>query len=43
MNLNPFERLDKKIIVINNIQERIYNLEKHVEYERGYKESQKEK
>jgi len=37
------ERLDKKIIVINNIQERIYDLEKHVEYERGYKESQKEK
>jgi hypothetical protein len=37
------ERLDKKIIVITNIEERIYSIEKHIEYEKGYKESQKEK
>ena len=37
------ERLDKKIVVINDIEDRIYILEMHVEYEKGYKESQKEK
>jgi len=37
------ERLDKKILVIDNLEQRIYVLEKNVEYERGYKESQKEK
>ena len=37
------ERLDKKIVVINNIEDRIYSIEKHIEYEKGYKESQKEK
>ena len=37
------ERLDKKIIVINDIEDRIYILEMHVEYEKGYKDSQKEK
>ena len=44
MELNTVhERLDKKIIVITNIEERIYSIEKHIEYEKGYKESQKEK
>lgn len=37
------ERLDKKILVISNIEDRIYSLEKHAEYEKGYKDSQKEK
>ncbi len=37
------DRLDKKINVINDIEDRIYSLEMHVEYEKGYKDSQKEK
>mgnify|MGYP006970489926 FL=1 len=37
------ERLDKKIIVINNIEDRIYVLEMHDEYEKGYKDSQNNK
>jgi hypothetical protein len=37
------ERLDKKIIVINDIEDRIYVLEMHDEYEKGYKDSQKNK
>ena len=37
------ERLDKKIIVIKNLEERIYIIEKHIEYEKGYKSSQREK
>jgi hypothetical protein len=35
------ERLDKKIIVINDIEDRIYVLEMHDEYEKGYKDSQR--
>lgn len=37
------QRLDKKIIVINDLEQRIYIIEKHIEYERGYKDSKKEK
>jgi hypothetical protein len=37
------ERLDKKIIVINDIEDRIYVLELHDEYEKGYKDSQNNK
>jgi hypothetical protein len=37
------ERLDKKIIVINDIEDRIYALEMHDEYEKGYKDSQNNK
>jgi hypothetical protein len=37
------DRLDKKIIVINHMEERIYFLEKNVEYQRGYKEAKQEK
>jgi hypothetical protein len=37
------DRLDKKITLINNMEERIYFLEKNVEYQRGYKEAKKEK
>lgn len=37
------ERLDKKIIVINDIEDRIYILEMHDEYEKGYKDSQNNK
>jgi hypothetical protein len=37
------ERLDKKIIVINDIEDRIYVLEMHDEYEKGYKDSQNNK
>ena len=33
------ERLDKKIVVINKLEDRILNLEKHLEYERGYIEA----
>ena len=37
------ERLDKKIVVIEDLEERIYVMEKHIEYEKGYKDSQREK
>ena len=37
------ERLDKKIVVIENLEGRIYDIEKHIEYEKGYKDSQREK
>ena len=37
------ERLDKKIVVINDIEDRIYVLEMHDEYEKGYKDSQNNK
>tara|TARA_B100001059_G_scaffold137001_1_gene137304 strand:+ start:5640 stop:5918 length:279 start_codon:yes stop_codon:yes gene_type:complete len=30
------ERLDKKIIVINGLENRILKIEKQIEYERGY-------
>ena len=44
MELNTVhERLDKKIIVINDIEDRIYVLEMHDEYEKGYKDSQNNK
>ena len=33
------ERLDKKIVVISRLEDRILNLEKHLEYERGYIEA----
>ena len=35
------ERLDKKIVVIENLEDRIYDIEKHIEYEKGYNESQR--
>jgi len=35
------ERLDKKIVVIENLEARIYNIEKHIEYEKGYNDSQR--
>lgn len=35
------ERLDKKILVIENLETRIYNIEKHIEYEKGYNDSQR--
>jgi hypothetical protein len=35
------ERLDKKILVIENLETRIYNLEKHIEYEKGYNDSER--
>lgn len=35
------ERLDKKIVVIENLETRIYNIEKHIEYEKGYNDSQR--
>jgi len=35
------ERLDKKIVVIENLEERIYDIEKHIEYEKGYNDSQR--
>jgi len=37
------ERLDKKIVVINGLEDRILNLEKHLEYERGYIEATNKK
>ena len=37
------ERLDKKIVVIENLEDRIYDIEKHIEYEKGYNESQRNK
>jgi len=30
------ERLDEKIIVISRLEERILEIEKHIEYERGF-------
>ena len=42
MELNVVhERLDKKIVVIENLETRIYNIEKHIEYEKGYNDSQR--
>ena len=35
------ERLDKKIVVIENLEGRIYDIEKHIEYEKGYNDSQR--
>jgi len=35
------ERLDKKILVIENLEGRIYVIEKHLEYEKGYNDSQR--
>jgi len=35
------ERLDKKILVIENLETRIYVIEKHLEYEKGYNDSQR--
>ena len=44
MELNVVhERLDKKILVIENLEGRIYNIEKHLEYEKGYNDSQRNK
>jgi len=37
------QRLDKKIVVIDNLETRIYIIEKHIEYEKGYKDAKKEK
>jgi len=37
------ERLDKKIIMLDEIENRVYVLEKRMEYERGYKDAEKEK
>jgi len=37
------ERLDKKILVIENLEGRIYYIEKHLEYEKGYNDSQRNK
>ena len=36
------DRLDKKIIVIDGLEKRIINLEKEVEYEKGYLQGKKE-
>ena len=42
MELNVVhERLDKKILVIENLEGRIYDIEKHLEYEKGYNDSQR--
>lgn len=42
MELNVVhERLDKKILVIEDLEGRIYDIEKHLEYEKGYNESQR--
>lgn len=42
MELNVVhERLDKKILVIENLEGRIYDIEKHIEYEKGYNDSQR--
>tara|TARA_E500000178_G_C16651691_1_gene586694 strand:- start:251 stop:487 length:237 start_codon:yes stop_codon:yes gene_type:complete len=30
------ERLDEKIVVISRLEERILEIEKHIEYERGF-------
>lgn len=35
------ERLDKKILVIENLETRIYNIEKRIEYEKGYNDSER--
>lgn len=44
MELNVVhERLDKKILVIEDLEGRIYDIEKHLEYEKGYNESQRNK
>jgi len=44
MELNVVhERLDKKILVIENLEGRIYDIEKHLEYRKGYNESQRNK
>ena len=36
------DRLDQKIIVIDGLEKRIINLEKEVEYEKGYLQGKKE-
>ena len=36
------DRLDKKITVIDGLEKRIINLEKEVEYEKGYLQGKKE-
>ena len=36
------DRLDQKIIVIDGLEKRIINLEKEVEYEKGYLQGRKE-
>ena len=44
MELNVVhERLDKKILVIEDLEGRIYDIEKHLEYEKGYNDSQRNK
>jgi len=35
------ERLDKKILVINALEDRILEIEKQVEYERGFIDAKK--
>lgn len=35
------DRLDKKIIIIDVLEERVYSLELRDEYDRGYRESNK--
>jgi hypothetical protein len=35
------ERLDKKIIVINKLEDRILKIEKQLEYERGFVDASK--
>ena len=35
------ERLDKKIIVINGLESRILEIEKQIEYERGFIDAKK--
>jgi len=37
------ERLDKKIIVINALENRILDIEKQIEYERGFIEATKKR
>jgi hypothetical protein len=42
MELNVVhERLDKKIVVIDKLEQRIYDIEKRIEYEKGYNDSQR--
>jgi|TARA_B100000424_G_scaffold270298_1_gene269260 predicted nucleic acid-binding Zn-ribbon protein len=36
------ERLDKKIKVINDLEERIVEIEKELQYDKGYSEGKKE-
>ena len=41
--ISVISRLDKKITVIDGLEKRIINLEKEVEYEKGYLQGKKEK